>query len=312
MSDDGEREGPYGHPLIATLAGAAILILAALMAPQFCDPRPLPALLVCGATSGVILWLIGFLATTRHAGLIWKLGSLVLLIGAGLGAALIAHGQFQTRSRADASTFAELELAANGSVILPVGVANRGPVSALYAKAVQAEVEDKRSFTIALDLFGVMALNSPYLLKQNPKAIENCGKLDAILELATEQSGKRLERRAALARAIGSAALPKATKQGIVQIVGDSAQDPTLANQQALIQTTSQICKLLARKTWENIDGHFGFRNAADIVTLNRIETKRKLLSSEADSLDKAARERILAGRETVRSALSRSIYAKE
>lgn len=312
MSDEWNREGPYGHPVVATLAGAAILVLAAVIGPHFSAPLPLPALLVGGAAAGLVLWLIGFVVTTRHAGLLWKLGSLVLLIGAGAGAAAIAHGQFQTRSRADASSFAEIELAPSGAVILPRGIAARGPVSALYAKAVQAEADDKQAFSIALDLFGVMALNSPYLLKQNPKAIENCGKLDAILELGVKQSGSRLARRAELARAVGNATLPKAAKRGILQIVGETKDDPILANQRAMIGTTSEICKLLARKTWENMNGYFGFRNAADVATLNRIEKQRKALSSEADALDKAERERILAGREAVRTALSRSIYTGE
>ncbi len=312
MSEQWDQEGPYGHPVVATLVGAAILVLAAVVLPHFCEPKPLPALLVGGAAAGLVLWLIGFAITTRHAGLGWKLGSLALLVGAGAGAALIAHGQFQTRSRADASSFAEMELTPMGTVVMPRGIAERGPISALYAKAMQAEKDDKLSFNVALNLFGVTALNSPYLLKQNPKAIENCGKLDSILELAGQQSAKRLERRAELTRAIGSAALPRTAKQGILQIVGDSKSDPVIANQRAMLETTSEICKLLARKTWENVNGYFGFRNAADIATLERIEAKRKALSKEADNLQEAERQRILTGRETVREALSRSIYAKE
>lgn len=312
MSEHWEEEGRFGHPLIATLAGAAILVLAALAGPRFATPLPLPALLIGGAAAGLVLWLIGFVITTRHAKLLWKLGSLVVLIGAGLGAATIAHSQFETRSRADASTFAEIELAPDGSVILPFGAAGRGPVSALYVGAVQAEADDKRDYNSSLAAFGVTALNSPYLLKQNPHAIENCGKLDEILKLATAQSAKRLERRAALAQAIGSATLPKAAKQGITEIVGEGKDDQLLANQRALLETTGEICRLLARKTWENINGYFGFRNPGDIATLKAIEPKRAALSREADAMELATRQRIAAGREKVRDALSRSIYDKE
>lgn len=312
MPEHWEEEGRFGHPLIATLAGGAVLVLAALLGPRFASPLPLPALLIGGAASGLVLWLIGFLITTRHANLVWKFGSLVLLIGAGAGAAMVAHGQFQTRSRADASSFAEIDLAPDGSVMLPQGISGRGPVSALYAEAVQAETADKRAFSDALARFGAPSLNSPYLLAQNPKPIQDCAALDNVRALAVAQSAKRLDRRATLARAVGSASLPVAAKQGIGQIVGDAKSDPILANQQALLDETAQLCTLLARKTWFNADAYFGFHSGGDMAAFKAIGVKRVALSAEADAIDRAARARILAGREQVRDALSHSIYTKE
>src|SRR5436305_8757377 len=38
MSDNWDEEGPHGHPLIATLAGGAVLVLAALLGPRFGSP----------------------------------------------------------------------------------------------------------------------------------------------------------------------------------------------------------------------------------------------------------------------------------
>lgn len=312
MSEHWEEEGRFGHPLIATLAGAAVLLLAALVGPRIASPLPLPALLIGGAAAGLVLWLIGFVVTTRHANLLWKLGSLVLLIGAGAGAALVAHGQFQTRSRADASSFAEIDIASDGSIVLPQGIAGRGPVSALYADAVQADAAEKRAFSDALAKFGAPSLNSPYLLEQNPKPIQDCAALDEVRALAVAQSAKRLDRRGALARAIGSASLPIAAKRGINQIVGDAKADPVLANQQALLDATGTLCKLLARKTWFNADAYFGFRNGGDQAAFKAIGQQRQALSADADAIDRAAKARILAGRDAVRDALSRSIYTKE
>ncbi|MEP9358692.1 hypothetical protein [Sphingomonas sp. KR3-1] len=312
MSENWEEGRPYGHPLIATLAGGALLLLAALLGPRFTAPLPLPALLIGGAAGGLVLWVIGLIVTTRHAGLLWKLGSLVLLIGAGLGAALIAHGQFQTKSRADASSFAEIELAPDGSVKLPAGIADRGPVSALYADAVQADAAESRAFTDALAKFGAAWLSSPYLLQQNPHPIENCAALDEVRALAVAQSAKRLARRAAMAQAIGSASLPRTAKQGILQIVGDAKADPLLASQQGMLDLTSGLCTLLARKTWTNDNAYFGFRSGADMAAFRAIQAKRGAQAKDADALDQATRARILAGREQVRDTLSRSIYTKE
>jgi hypothetical protein len=312
MSEDWNGEGPQGHPLIATLAGGALLVLAALLGPRFTSPLPLPALLIGGAAGALILWLIGFLVTTRRASLIWKLGSLVLLIGAGLGAALIAHSQFQTISRADASSFAEIELASDGSVKLPAGIAARGPVSRLYAEAVQADAAEARAFTDALAKFGAASLNSPYLLQQNPRPIQDCAAIDNVGALAVAQSAKKMARRAALGRAIGSASLPVSAKQGIAQIVGDAKTDALLANRQAMLDATAELCKLLARKSWVNANGYFGFTSGADGAAFKAIQAKRQTLAADADAIDTAAKARILAGREQVRNALSHSIYEKE
>lgn len=312
MAEHWNEEGPRGHPLIATLAGGALLLLAALLGPRFASPLPLPALLVGGAAAGVVLWLIGLVATTRHAGLVWKLGSLVVLIGAGLGAALIAHGQFQIRSRADASSFAEIELAPDGSVMLPAGIAGRGQVSALYAEAVQADAAEARAFNDALAKFGAASLNSPYLLQQNPKPIQDCAAIENVRALAVAQSAKKLERRAALRRAIGSASLPVSAKQGIAQIVGDAKTDPMLANRQAMLDATAELCKLLARKSWVNANAYFGFASGADGAAFKAIQARRQTLAADADAIDAAAKARILAGREQVRGALSHSIYEKE
>ena len=312
MSDHWEEGGPHGHPLIATLAGAAVLVLAALLGPRFTTPLPFPALLIGGAATALVLWLIGFVITTRRASLGWKLGSLVLLVGAGAGAAAIAHGQFQTASRADASSFAEIELAPDGAVILPAGVGARGPVSQLYADAVQADAAAVRAMTTAQAKFGVGALNSPYLLQQNPHAIGNCGEIEQIRALATEQSLARIGRRKALAEAIGSASLPRTAKLGIARIAGDTKDDPTLANQQAMIDATAELCTLLARKGWTNDNGYFGFRSGTDAAAFKANKAKRQTLAEQAGAIDSANRTRILEGREQVRAALSRSIYAKD
>lgn len=312
MSDNWDEEGPHGHPLIATLAGGAVLVLAALLGPRFGSPLPFPALLIGGAAAGLVLWLIGFLATTHRANLGWKLGSLALLIGAGAGAAAIAHGQFQTQSRADASSFAEIELAADGTPLLPAGAAARGPVSRLYAEALQADVAAQRALGGALDKFGAGALNSPYLLQQNPHAIGNCKEIAPIRALVAEQDLARMARRKALAETIGSASLPKAAKLGIARIVGDAAADPLPASQQAMLDATAELCTLLARRSWYNANGYFGFRSGADAAAFAALGARRQAIAEQAGAIDRDARARVTAGRDEVRDALSRSIYARD
>ena len=311
MDDDWGPAPPQGHPVIATLAGIALLVLAALLGPWLAPQKPLPALLIAGAALGLVLWLTGFVLTTRHAGLGWKFGSLALLIGAGIGAGAVAHGQFQTRARADASSFAELELGPDGAPRLPQGISARGPISKLYAEAVQADAREQRDFAAALGRFGLAALSSPYLLQQDPRAIGNCGALDAIKQTAAEQSRQRAARRAALARAIGAANLPGQAKQGIARIAGETGGgDSLLASQQSMLDTTRALCTLLARRSWTNDGGYFGFRNGADADAFKALKARQQAIADQQGAIERAARERFTEGRDQVRDALSRSIYA--
>jgi hypothetical protein len=139
--DESGRTTPYDHPVIATLAGAAVLIIGALLLPRILPQQPLAMLLGTGACMALLLCAIGFAVTTRYSTLVWKLGSLLLLVVAGLGAALIAHGQYETIARADASSFAEVEFGPGGAAQLPAGAAARGPISRLFAEGVAADAQ---------------------------------------------------------------------------------------------------------------------------------------------------------------------------
>ncbi len=309
---DSTLPSPQGHPLIATLAGAALLMLAALIGPHLIAQQPLAHLLVGGAALGLGLWLVALLVSVRRAPIVWILGSLVLLVAAGLGAGLIAHGQYQTGARADASSFAEIEFAPDGAPQLPAGIAGRGPISRLYAEKVQAEAAEQREFAAALGQFGIGNLNSPYLLSQDAHAIANCAAIDAIKATAQSQADKRAARNAVLARAIAAASLPDDAKQGIAALAGaqpGTRGDPLLANQQAMLDASKTLCTLLARRTWFNDGGFFGFRNGADKAAFDAIGKRRQAIAAEGDALTKAERARLVEGRDAVRDALSRSIY---
>jgi hypothetical protein len=47
--DESARTTPYDHPVIATLVGAAMLVLGALLVPRLAPQQPLPMLLGAGA-----------------------------------------------------------------------------------------------------------------------------------------------------------------------------------------------------------------------------------------------------------------------
>ena len=311
--DESGRTTPYDHPVIATLAGAAVLVLGALLLPRVAGQQPLGVLLGIGAGTALLLWGIGFALTTRYSAMGWKLGSLALVLAAGLSAALIAHGQYETIARADASSFAEVEFGPGGAPRVPAGAASRGPISRLFVDGVAADAEAQRAFGTAFGKLGVGNLTSPYLLQQDPRVLSDCAAIDKLEVLARSQAAERGQRASAIARALASANLPAKAKEGIATMAGaqpGEAADALLTNQLAMVHATSELCRLLAKRTWFNNAAYFGFHAAADEAQFRALSTRRRVLAGETAQIERAARERMAAGRETVRDVLSQSIFA--
>ncbi|UZK65491.1 hypothetical protein [Sphingomonas sp. M1-B02] len=316
--DDVEEAGarvPQGSPILATLAGCALLVVAALGAPALLPRMPYATLIGTGAAFGGLLWAIGYVVTTRRAPLGWKAGSLLLLLGAGAVAGTVAHGQYQTQARTDASGFAEVEFGAQGSVQLPAGAGSRGRLSRAFVTIVQSDAQDQRDYMKALGRFGVGTLNSPYLLEQDGRAIANCGAVEDIKAMARGQFARRAERRAELEQALAAVSLPETARRGIGTMAGPIAtggSDPVLTNQLAQLDATSELCVLLAKRSWTNQSAYFGFNSDADKARHDAIVQRRLAIAGETSRIERAATERIREGRELVRAALSRSVYAPE
>ena len=307
---------PQDHPVIAVLAGCAVLVLAALSGPRLVAQPPYATLVGGGAAFGALLWGIAFVATIRPSPIAWKLGSLAILAGAGVIAGLVAHGQYQTRARADASSFAEVEFGPQGAPQFPGDASARGPISRLFVASVQADALAQRDYAAALGKFGAGALNSPYLLQQDPRAIGHCGEVDGIRTLARDQSAKRRERQAEIEKASMATNLSPQAKAGIAMMAGEplahEAEEALLANQLATLDATQELCTLLARRGWYNEGGYFGFNNAADKAQFAALAVRRKALAAEAAQVARAATDRMQQGRDQVRDALSRSIFAPQ
>ncbi len=303
---EAEPHGPHDHPVIATLTGCVVLIAAALLVPRMLPAQPQSVLVGALAAVGLLLWLIGFVATTRLSSLGWKAGSLAILLGAGALAGSLAHRQYEAVGREDPSSFAELEFGPKGAPLPPRDAAARGPVSKLFVASVQAAASERRGFEDAMGKFGAGNLNSPYLLAQNPQAIAHCGDLDAIKALAREHAGKRAARHGEIGRAIDAATFAAPMKDAIREIAApETSGDPLLANQIASIDATGELCVLLARRGWYNANGYFGFNSAADVTRYKALQARRATLASEAEKLDRAATARMKAAQEKVRAALS-------
>lgn len=318
MNDTDETgvHAPQDHPVLAVLAGCAVLVLAAVIGPRLAPQQAYAVLVGGGAALGVLLWAVAFGVTIRRSSIPWKLGSLAILAGAGAIAGLVAHGQYQTRARADASSFAEIEFGPQGAPQLPGDASTRGPISRLFAASLQADVLAQRDYAAALGKFGAGALNSPYLLQQDPRAIGHCGEIQDIRELARAQSVARAERQGAIEEAMLAANLPPKAKAGISLLAGEppahDAQEALLGNQLRMLDATEGLCTLLARRSWHNEGGYFGFGNAGDKARFDTVAALRQKIATETAQVARAATDRMQRGRDLVRDALSRSIFAPQ
>lgn len=319
MTDEAEladAHAPQDHPVIAVLAGCAMLVLAAVIGPRLAPQQPYATLVIGGIVLALLLWAIGFAVTIRRSSPGWKLGSLAILAAAGAATGLVAHGQYQTRARADASSFAEVEFGPQGAPQLPGDASARGPISRLFVAGVQADAAEQRAYAAALGKFGAGALNSPYLLQQDPRAIGHCGEIEDIRALARQQSEARAGRRTELRRTIEGTTLAPQAKRGIAVMAGTDAaaakDDALLANQLATLDATGALCALLAEHGWYNDNAYFGFRSAGDKARFDALEARRKALAGEAARIARATTDRMQQGRDQVRDALSRSIFVPE
>lgn len=312
--DDVDAHGaaPVSLPLLATLAGVALLVIAAIAVPLLLPPQPLPVLIGAGVALGAVLWVAILLTALRGASLGWRAGSAIVLLATGAGAGLVTNGQFQSRARADASSFADVEPAADGTLRFPGDAAGRGPISRRFAAVAAAETAAQQRYGEGLVRLGAAALNSPYLLTQDPRAIGNCAAFGALRSETEKAGAAQAAERRALRQAIGGARLPESAKHGIATMAGAEGDDPRPANRLAILDATQQLCQLLARRGWYNMGGVYGFRAPADEAAFRKIQATRQQLAAEAEQLNRGERDRMLAGREAVRDALSQSVFVSQ
>lgn len=309
FASDTPVAAPVSMPLLATLGGVALLVVVAIAVPLLLPPQPLPLLAGAGAALGLLLWVAALLLALRASSMAWRVGAALILVATGAAAGIVANGQFQSRARADASSFADVEPAADGTLRFPGDAASRGPISRQFAAVGAAEAKAQQGYGEALNRLGAGALNSPYLLAQDPRAIGNCQAFEALRRKTEADGATEAADRTRLREAIAEARLPDVAKHSITVMAGTDGADPRLTNRLAMLDATHRLCQLLAKRGWYNENGLFGFHAPADEAAYRTLQNQRQRLAAEAEQLDRGARQRMLDGRDSVRDALSQSIF---
>lgn len=304
--EDVRRSALFGWPLLIALIGCLALIIASAFAPALLPRLDLSTMMLAGAGAGLALWLLVLLAGSRTRQWLVVGGALLVLPAAGALAGLGAGRIHVARSAEDARTFAELDIAADGKPSVPAAAAARGAASAAYLAAIREADQDDRAWREALVKLNLGVLSSPYLLQQAPQILSDCASISSLEQVAQDQ-GKRARARAArLVDAVDHSELPADTRPGARAVVTAGDEAARLANRIELARASRAQCELLARRTWHNSGGYFGFASAGDHARF-AATTKRVLAAAgETEALQRAAKAQRIAGREQVREALSR------
>ncbi|WP_423606362.1 hypothetical protein [Sphingomonas sp. MS122] len=307
FEDEGARRSAvFGWPLLIALLGCLALILASAFAPALLPRLDLSTLVLAGAGAGLALWLLVLLAGSRTRQWLVVGGALLALPAAGALAGLGAGRIHVARSAEDARTFAELDIAADGKPSVPGAAAGRGAASAAYLAAIRAADKDERAWDEALVKLNLGVLSSPYLLQQAPQILSDCASISSLEQVARDHAKRARERAAQLVDAVDRSELPAEAKPGarIVATAGD--EDARLANRIELARASRAQCELLARRTWHNAAGYFGFASAGDHARFKAITGQVLAASGRTEALKRAAKAQRIAGREQVREALTR------
>ncbi|HEY0623252.1 hypothetical protein [Sphingomonas sp.] len=304
--EDRRRSALFGWPLLVALLSCLALILAAAFAPKLLPRLDLRTMVLAGAGTGLALWLLVLLAGSRTRQWLVVGGALLVLPLTGALAGLGAGRIYVARASIDAQTFAEVDLAADGKPSVPGAAEHRGVASAAYLAAIREADADERAYAEAMGKFNLGVLSSPYLLQQAPQVLADCASISSLERVAQDHGSRARARAARLVAAIDRSELPAETRPGARKIVTAGDADAMLANRIEIIRASRAQCELLARRTWHNAAGYFGFSSGGDRGRFG--ETTRRLLEAagDAEALQRAAKDQRIAGREAVREALMR------
>lgn len=304
--DEVRRSALFGWPLLVALLSCLALILASAFAPALLRRFDLMTMILAGAGAGLALWLLVLLAGSRTRQWLVVGGALLALPAAGALAGLGAGRIHVARAAEDARTFAELDIAADGKPSVPGGAAGRGTASAAYLAAIREADKDDRAWDGALVKLNLGVLSSPYLLQQAPQILAGCESISGLEPLAQDHGKRARERVAQLVAAVDRSALPADAKPGVRAIAVAGDQDARLANRIELARASRAQCELLARRSWHNEAGYFGFANAGDRAQFRATTARVLAAAGTTEALQRAAKNQRIAGREQVREALTR------
>lgn len=303
-----ELDRPDSFPFSAAIAGSLVLVAAGLFVqPRFAS-LPFWQTLLAALGLAVLLWLIAFVVTVRHASLAWKLGSLAMLIGVAATTAFTGMVLANMRLREDMRTIAEFRMRPDGQPDFARGAEARGPISRLYIGFIRGSVEDRQRFDKAALQLGVDLLGDPIGLTRTPGVLGKCDEIAGLRKLAAEVSQSQLKRFRDFVAGIEALDTPADFKAGMREAFKrndtEKQQAKLLAAQDAMLDQTQAMCKVLARRNWTPQYRMFMFTSAGDLAEFNRLGVKRDAAVAQLREVELEGQQRMERGQRKLRKSL--------
>jgi hypothetical protein len=305
-SDDGsdwDELADRGQPLLATIVGAAVLLIVTLTGRVAAGWQEGTAYRLGYAAGGALaIWLIVYLVTLRQARPLWKLGSLAALFAVALAAGTLRLHPSEPAMpiRADTrDTARQMEQVLANPDRPPARVeAGRGPISQMSAAILNGALADRSAFEAEAEAAGFNQLLGDAPIAHSSAVLDRCEALGGLAARA-HHYGERLQVHRDAARRIGEAAvrdgrLPASFLTGFMAGAGRDSDNyrRMWALTAELAAAAVPLCRILARRSWTLERNSFVFDNDRDLRGYNVRLARIHALNAELQRLQSAAQAR--------------------
>jgi len=306
-TDDGadwDALADRGHPVLATVIGAATLLIVTLTGRYATGWQEGIAYRLGYATGGALaIWLVAYLVTLRKARPLWRLTSFVALFAVALAAGTL---RLRPPDRTVIPLYADSRDTARQieQVIArpdqpPDRVAaGRGPISQMSAAILNGVLEDRRAFEAEAEAAGLNQVIGDSAITRSSAVLDRCEALGGLAARA-HHYGARWQVHRDAARRIGDAAvrdgrLPAGFLDGFMASAeSDSRNYMRIWTLTAdTVSTAVPLCRILARRRWTLEGGRFMFASNGDFRDYDLHFTRLTALNAELDRLQRAAQNR--------------------
>jgi hypothetical protein len=306
-----EHENKRGRPLVATLVGAAALLL--LVAVPIGPPGEAPLnpdeamayrageLFGAAVLSAGIVWGIAYAITLRFASRKWKIASLIVL---GIVATIVSVARIGAREgalRDDTSdAIAELDRATRGSGTLDRPLrAGDGPLTAMLAALANPALADRQAFDREAEAAQVQQVLDLELPRSAP-VLRNCERIAALEPRATALRGRLpaylQAGREAAEPFVRRGALSAGQRDEFLAGAGAPENRNRFERQWTLTagwaRESAALCRILADRPWRRTGGLVTFDTERDHLAAQRHIDRVNTIAEEMQRIESDRRSR--------------------
>ena len=305
-----QQDRPDGHPIIATAIGAIALIIGIVA-----SPRPYPgmgdAALVGGAALvALLVWGVAFAITIRHSSILWKVGSLLLLLLiAALGASVSIRQARMEAFRKDLTALTEIRMTADGKLELPKD-SDRGTFSRISITYLKAMSDEAKARDMALTALGLDRIANVQAILREPSLLRDCDRFPRNRSIV-DDAGTRMQGYIdSMIRDIRASDIPEDIRAEMLRGFDIDKAQLQLAASTALsreqLEVGGKLCAILARRHWTAQGANFVFASTADMNSYNGHIDRWNEMFRRAQTIQAEGRASMAAGQQQIRDSLRR------